>query len=386
MMRWTGGAGMDITRIGDKNMSDSTASPAPEIFIEAERLHAFVCALWEQAGSEVIEAQLVADHLVLANLSGHDSHGVGMIPRYLRSLRDGELRLNAHAHLARDAGAVLTVDGGRGFGQVVAQEAMQLGIARAQQLGICAVGLRNAHHIGRIGHWAEQCADAGLVSFHFVNVAGDPLVAPFGGIDARIGTNPFCAAFPRTGQPPLVLDFATSRIAFGKTRVAYNKGYQVPPDSLIDHAGQPSNDPRVVHEDPRGCLLPFGGHKGYGMAALCEIFAGALSGGFTTHADTLMTNSAIINCMMSVIINPQAFDAPDAQGEADAFIAWVRESRLADGVDGVLVPGEPELAKRRERRAHGTPVDAASWGQIVGAARELGMAPARIAELSGVAA
>ena len=367
-------------------MSDSIGNPAPEIFIEAERLHAFVCALWEQAGSEAAEARLVADHLVLANLSGHDSHGVGMIPRYLRSLRDGELRLNAHAQLARDAGAVLTVDGGRGFGQVVAQEAMQLGIARAQQLGICAVGLRNAHHIGRIGHWAEQCADAGLVSFHFVNVAGDPLVAPFGGIDARIGTNPFCAAFPRKGQPPLVLDFATSRIAFGKTRVAYNKGYQVPPDSLIDHAGQPSNDPRVVHEDPRGCLLPFGGHKGYGMAALCEIFAGALSGGFTTHADTLMTNSAIINCMMSVIINPQAFDAPDAQSEADAFIAWVRESRLADGVDGVLVPGEPELAKRRERRAHGTPVDAASWGQIVGAARELGMAPARIAELSGVAA
>ena len=365
-------------------MSETRGSQGQEIRMDAVRLHAFVRALWERAGSEPTEAQLVADHLVQANLSGHDSHGVGMIPRYLRSLRDGELRLNGHAQVARDAGAVLTIEGGRGFGQVVAYEAMQLGIARAQQLGICAVGLRNAHHIGRIGHWAEQCANAGLVSFHFVNVAGDPLVAPFGGIDARIGTNPFCASFPRAGQPPLVLDFATSRVAFGKTRVAYNKGQQVPPDSLIDHAGQPSNDPKVVHEDPRGCLLPFGGHKGYGMAALCEIFAGAMSGGFTTHADTLMKNSAIINCMMSVIINPQAFDAPDAQDEADAFIAWLRQSRLAEGVDGVLLPGEPELAKRAERNADGTPVDAETWAQIAAAARDVGMTAAQIEEMVGV--
>lgn len=366
-------------------MQESMGIQGQETRMDPTRLHAFVRALWEQAGSAPTEARLVAEHLVQANLSGHDSHGVGMIPRYLRSLRDGELRLNGHAHVARDAGAVLTIEGGRGFGQVVAHEAMQLGIARARQFGICAVGLRNAHHIGRIGHWAEQCAGAGLVSFHFVNVAGDPLVAPFGGIDARIGTNPFCAAFPRPGRPPLVLDFATSRVAFGKTRVAYNKGEKVPPDSLIDHAGHPSNDPKVVHEDPRGCLLPFGGHKGYGMAALCEIFAGALSGGFTTHADTLMTNNAIVNCMMSVIIDPEAFDAPDAQEEADAFVAWVRQSRLAAGVDGVLLPGEPELAMRAERGAKGTPVDAETWAQVAAAGREVGMTAAQIEELVGVA-
>lgn len=367
-------------------MNAKDNSTASEIMMDAPRLHALVCALWEQAGSAPEEARLVADHLVQANLSGHDSHGVGMIPRYLRSLRDGELKLNTHARIARDAGAVLTVEGGRGFGQVVAYEAMEAGIARAAQTGICAVGLRNAHHIGRIGHWAEQCARAGMVSFHFVNVAGDPLVAAFGGIDARIGTNPFCAAFPRAGQPPLVLDFATSRIAFGKTRVAYNKGHQVPPDSLIDHTGQPSNEPRVVHEDPRGCLLPFGGHKGYGMAAMCEILAGALSGGFTTHEGTLMTNSAIINCMLSVIVSPAAFDAPDAEGEADAFIAWLKASRRAQGVDEVLLPGEPELARRAERSAHGTPIDPATWKQISDTARAVGMTDARIEELAGVAA
>jgi uncharacterized oxidoreductase len=153
---------------------------------------------------------------------------------------------------------------------------------------------------------------------------------------------------------------------------------------VIDHAGMPSNDPRVVHEEPRGSLLPFGGHKGYGMAALCEIFAGALSGGFTTHDATLMTNSAIINCMMSVIIDPQAFDAPNVQAEADAFVDWLRTSRLAQGMDGVLLPGEPELAKRAERGEHGTPIDAASWAQIVQAAREVGMTAEAIAAVTAV--
>ncbi|MEN3364314.1 MAG: hydroxycarboxylate dehydrogenase [Burkholderiales bacterium] len=341
--------------------------------INADDLHAFVRAIWENAGSSENEALLVADHLVLANLSGHDSHGVGMIPRYVRSLKEGELKLNQHAEVVRDAGAVLTIDGGLGFGQVVAHEAMGHGITRAKKLGICAVGLRNAHHIGRIGHWAEQCAQEGLVSFHFVNVAGDPLVAPFGGIDRRFGTNPFCAAFPRTGKPPLVLDFATSRVAFGKTRVAYNKGVPVPPDSLIDHEGKPTNDPKVMHEEPAGSLLAFGAHKGYGLAAMCEIFAGALSGGFTTRASTIVKTSAIINCMLSVIIDPKALDAPDAEAEAEAFVEWVKASPLADEAERIMVPGEPEQGLRKERGDKGIPIDPTTCKQIAEAAQVVGV-------------
>ena len=354
-------------------MKNADTHAASDILIGSDHLHAFVRSLWEHAGSSQREAQLVADHLVLANLSGHDSHGVGMIPRYIRSLKEGELQLNRHAEIVRDAGAVLTIDGGRGFGQVVAQEAMAHGIARAKGLGICAVGLRNAHHIGRIGHWAEQCAQQGLVSFHFVNVAGDPLVAPFGGIDARFGTNPFCAAFPRTGKAPLVLDFATSRIAYGKTRVAYNKGLQVPADCLIDHEGKPTLNPNVMHEEPRGSLLTFGGYKGYGLAAMCEIFGGALSGGFTTRASTLVKTSAIINCMLSVIIDPKAFDAPNAEAEAEAFVEWVKASPLADGLGEIYVPGEPEQGLRAERGANGIPVDRTTWEQIADAARAIDM-------------
>lgn len=367
-------------------MSETNHDSAAGIDADADRLHAFIAAMWTRLGSEAREAQLLADHLVLANLSGHDSHGVGMAPRYLRSLREGALQLNRHARIVRDAGALLTVDGDMGFGQVAAHEAMEFGIARAKSLGICAVGLRNAHHIGRIGHWAEQCAQAGLVSFHFVNVAGDPLVAPFGGRDARIGTNPFCAAFPRAGKPPLVLDFATSRVAFGKARVAHNKGVRLPGECVIDRDGVKSDDPGVMFAEPRGALLPFGGHKGYGLAAVCEIFGGALAGGFTTHADSVVEGAVIINGMLSVIIDPAGFDAPNVDAEAEAFLDWLKTAPTEPGIDAVQTPGEPEQRLREERRANGIPIDRATSLQLIDSARQAGMREAEIAAVFGALA
>ncbi|HEY1607919.1 MAG TPA: malate/lactate/ureidoglycolate dehydrogenase [Paraburkholderia sp.] len=358
-------------------MNDHSSVPPAMLRIPSERLRAYVAAIWEYAGSEPREAELVADHLVRSSLSGHDSHGIGMVPRYAASLRASQLQLNRHADVVRDVGAVLTIDGGLGFGQVVAYEAMELGIERARRMGVCAVGLRRAHHIGRIGHWAEQCARAGFVSFHFVNVAGDPLVAPFGGTDRRIGTNPFCAAFPRAGEPPLLLDFATSAIAYGKTRVAYNQRKPVPEGALIDHAGRPSVDPAVMQVEPHGALLPAGGrvsgHKGYGLAVMCELFGGALSGGYTTHEDTLEKTPAIVNGMMSVIVDPRAFDAVNAQQEADAFVEWVKASPVGEGVEQILVPGEPEHRNRADRETNGVPVDPETWRQIRDAACSLGM-------------
>ena len=360
------------------NASPTSTQAANEQRIAVDTLHAYVRAIWEHAGSAQREAELVADHLVMSNLKGHDSHGVGMIPRYVASLGEGQLKLNTHAEIVREVGAVLTVDGRKGFGQVVAYEAMEHGIERAKKLGVCAVGLRNAHHIGRIGHWAEQCAKAGLVSFHFVNVAGDPLVAPFGGIDRRFGTNPFCAAYPRDGKSPLVLDFATAGIAYGKTRVAYNKGVKVAPGMLLDHEGKPTIEPKVMHEEPFGSLTAFGLHKGSGLAALCEIFGGALSGGYTTHESTLEKSSAIINCMTSVILDPNAFDAPAAQAEAEAFLEWMKASPRAEGAEAIYAPGEPEEARCAERTANGIAIDPTTWKQIRDSAAKSGMAEAEI--------
>ncbi|MBP2170282.1 putative oxidoreductase [Erwinia toletana] len=352
--------------------------------VNSERLRQFVQAIWIYAGSSQSEAEKVAEHLVGANLAGHDSHGVGMIPSYMQSLAEGHLQLNQHARVVKDVGAVLTLDGSQGFGQVVASEAMAQGIERARQFGLAAVGLHNAHHIGRIGHWAEQCARAGFISFHFVNVVGDPMVAPFGGSDRRFGTNPFCAIFPRDGQQPLLLDYATSGIAFGKTRVAYNKGHAVAPGYLIDHHGQPTEDPSVMHQQPFGSLLAFGGHKGYALATLCEILGGALSGGRTTHDQTLSTSTnAIFNCMTTIILNPEAFDAPAMQQEAEAFLHWVKQSPQS-GDQAIQIPGEWEAANRAARLAQGIPIDTTSWQQICAAARHAGMPEEELAAFNAL--
>lgn len=156
---------------------------------DAQTLHSFIQAVFRQMGSEEQEAKLVADHLIAANLAGHDSHGIGMIPSYVRSWSQGHLQINHHAKIVKEAGAAVTLDGDRAFGQVAAHEAMALGIEKAHQHGIAAVALHNSHHIGRIGYWAEQCAAAGFVSIHFVSVVGIPMVAPFHGRDSRFGTN-----------------------------------------------------------------------------------------------------------------------------------------------------------------------------------------------------
>ena len=360
----------------------TTIDHSTESRIAADTLRDYITAIWTHAGSAPKEAALVAEHLVMANLSGHDSHGVGMVSPYVASLTAHQLQLNQHAEIVRDAGAVITIEGHKGFGQVIAFEAMEIGIARAKQLGVCAVGLRDAHHIGRIGHWAEQCAAAGLVSFHFVNVVGMPVVAPFGGIDRRFGTNPFCAAFPREGEPPLILDFATSSIAHGKTRVAYNKGVDVAPGHMIDHTGAPTVAPKVMHEEPFGSLLTFGSHKGFGLATLCELFGGALSGGYTTHASTLEQTPAIVNCMTTVIIDPNAFDAPHMQAEADAFVDWVKASPLAAGTDRIMLPGEPERARRAQWLERGVPIDPTTWRLIAEAAAVCGMPSDEIAHFA----
>lgn len=152
---------------------------------DAQTLHSFIQAVFRQMGSEEQEAKLVADHLIAANLAGHDSHGIGMIPSYVRSWSQGHLQINHHAKVVKEAGAAVTLDGDRAFGQVAAHEAMALGIEKAHQHGIAAVALHNSHHIGRIGYWAEQCAAAGFVSIHFVSVVGIPMVAPFHGRDSR---------------------------------------------------------------------------------------------------------------------------------------------------------------------------------------------------------
>jgi uncharacterized oxidoreductase len=348
----------------------------------ADALTAAVVAVVRAAGSSELEAAQVAANLVEANLRGHDSHGVGMVPRYVDAVLEGGLALNAHVAIRQDSGALLTLDGCQGYGQVIGQEAMALGAARAKELGVCIVGLAHSHHLGRIGQWAEQCVDHGLVSIHFVNVLSRPIVAPFGGRDARIGTNPFCVGIPRPGGEPILLDFATSKIAQGKTRVAYNKGASIEPGTLIDDHGEPTTNPRYTVVEPLGALLPFGEHKGAGLALICELLGGALAGGATGRAVS-DGRRRVLNSMFSILVDPNRLGtAANLAAEMEGFVAYATASPPQAGVGRVRTPGEPERETKAQRLLEGIPVDSVTWSEIVGAGAKVGVAAASIEALA----
>jgi len=349
-----------------------------DVIVKHEKLRAGIAALLQASGSEEREARIVTDHLVEANLKGHDSHGVGMVPQYVRHIGEKKLKLNQRLKVIRDDGPFLVGDGQMGHGQVVAMELTDLAIARAKQQGICAAGLVMAHHIGRVGTYGERCAEAGMVSLHFVNVAGHrALVAPFRGSDARFNTNPICLTLPATGaNPPTILDFATSKIALGKVRVAKNKGERVAENTLIDGKGQPTTDPNVMFLDPpakTGAVVTFGEHKGYGLAMFAEIFGAALVGGLTIAPHHPRTHG-IINNMLEIVIDPTRLsDLAHLKKEIDAVVAYFKASPPADAGAPVLVPGDPERLSRAARMAKGIPIDTTTWGELKGAADTAGL-------------
>ncbi len=358
-------------------MSDKHLIPLP-------RLNAAMRHMVRGFGSGEAEVEAVAANLIEANLTGHDSHGVGMLPRYAEAFLEGGLKPNAHVRTLLDGGALLRLDGDSGFGQVIGAEAMALGITRALAHGSCIIALGNSHHLGRIGAWAEQAAAAGLVSLHFVNVIARAIVAPHGGSDARFGTNPFCAGVPLTGRAPVILDFATSMIAQGKTRVAMNKGELLAPGCLIDDQGQPTQEPHYAVVPPLGALLTFGTHKGYGLALMCELLGGALSAGLTqAPGDT--SQRRVLNGMFSVLVDPAALgDRAAFEAESLAFLASVTASPPREGFGPVQVGGDAERASRARRTAEGVPVDGTTWQEILAAAGKLGVDAAEVHRLAGL--
>jgi uncharacterized oxidoreductase len=353
---------------------------APEVL---ERL-AF--ATMSALGSTDEEAGIVARHLVLANLSGHDSHGVGMLPDYVSLAKDGLLVPNQTLETLIDLGALLLFDARRGAGQRMIREATAAAIERARAQGSCVFGVRNSSHIGRVGDYAEQCAASGMTGIFFVNVADHvAFQAPYGCSDARLGTNPFAAAVPGQNGPAAVLDMATSTIAFGKARVARNKGVPVPPDSIIDETGRVTTDPTALVDEKKGALKAFGQHKGSGLAIFCELLGGAITGGQTIQPGHPMTGG-ILNSVLGIVIDTRRLGEPEAIGlEIEAVKDWIKASPPAPGIDKVRIPGEPEL-EHRAARAAGIPLDPKSLDDILAAAASAGVAADTLAEVRAAAA
>ena len=351
--------------------------------VKPAQLRRAIEAVVAAGGSDAREAGIVAENLVTANLTGHDSHGVGMIPRYVDSLLEGGLKVNRHPSMVFDGGAMITLDGQSGYGQVIGLEAMEIGIERAREHGICVMGLGRSHHLCRIGQWAEQAVAAGLVSLHFTNVISRSIVAPHGGADARFGTNPMTVGIPIPNEPPFILDMATSAVAQGKIRVAHNKREKVSPDWLIDDQGNPTPDPKFGVIEPFGALRTFGLHKGYGLAVVCELLGGALTGGGTWHSDD-RSRKRVWNGMLTILIDPKRLGTGDAfSTETTAFLESLRRSPVAPGFDKVRIAGEPERETRAKREREGIAVDENTWEEIVAAGAKLKLARATLEKLIG---
>ncbi|MBR0644809.1 malate/lactate/ureidoglycolate dehydrogenase [Plastoroseomonas hellenica] len=353
-----------------------------DVRIPAPELEALVRSIFVAAACDEAEASRIAAHLLGANLAGHDSHGVVRVPRYVEWCEAGYVLRGQTAEVVTDGGSFAVLDGKFGFGQTVAPQAVALGIERASQNGICITALRNAGHIGRVGDYSEAAIRAGLISIHFVNVAGSVLVAPFGGVDRRFSTAPFSVGVPLPGRP-LVLDFATSLVAEGKVLVASNGGKALPPNALIEPDGRLSGDPRTLYGPyesvgPRdaskgaGAIRAFGDHKGSGLAFMCEMLGGALTGGGTSGP--VDQRARIANGMLSIFISPRHFGT---QAEFErmglAYAEWVAGCTPAEAGVPVKLPGEPEAATRADRLANGVPLPEAAWANIQATARRLGV-------------
>jgi uncharacterized oxidoreductase len=338
-----------------------------------------VTEIFAAAGCSEPEAATVARHLIESDLAGHPSHGVVRAPGYVEAIATGRVVPGRSISVVTEGESLAVVDGGFGFGQIVGGQAVALGIAKAREQGVAVVGLRNAGHLGRISDWAELATRADLVSIHFVNVAGSRLVAPFGSKERRFGTNPIAIGVPQGNDRPLLIDFATSVVAEGKTRVALNGGAPVPGDALVGPDGLPTGDPRVLYGETADGVLPdahagpgalraMGDQKGSALALACELLAGVLTGSGTAQADRFR------NGMLSIYVSPTHFLAQRFGDEVKEFVDHVREAAPLTEGGATVVPGDLERRNRGRQLAQGIDLADGTWAQLEATATKLAVA------------
>jgi uncharacterized oxidoreductase len=323
------------------------------------------------------DAHLVATSLVGANLRGHDSHGVMRIPQYAGFIERGEYQRGVALRVEHETPVFVVCDGQWGLGQVQAHRLLELILPKASALGIGVGAARDCGHIGRLGEYAERAAAEKLMLLATVNNCGaGQRVAPPGGLEPRLGTNPFCAAVPTDdADSPIVVDFGTSVVAEGRVRGHYISKRPVPEGWLLDHDGRPTTDPAVLYEQPLGTILPLGAeqsYKGFGLALILELLAGGLSGGRCSAPDQPPVRG---NNVVFILIDPERFAGRNAVIERSSRLSqYIRNTPLAPGCTGILLPGDPERLVLRRRRAEGIPLDEEHWSKLMELANRLGVA------------
>jgi LDH2 family malate/lactate/ureidoglycolate dehydrogenase len=336
--------------------------------VTAEKLHRLAVALYEHAGVSAADARTVADHQVEANLVGHDSHGVHLLPTYLERMQKGHIVPGAPIDILDDTPTTARVDGHWGLGQVVSTRAMALCIEKARRQKVGIVSVFRQSHVGRLGDYPLMAARADLVGLMMCDSGQSPKqVAPYGGREARLGTNPLSVAFPSDLEAPVLIDMATSAAAGGKLAVALARHEAIPAGWLLDPQGRPTTDPR--HFRTGGAMLPLGGAQGYKGTALSfmvETLAAILPGlGFGVDPQGRHNDGAFLLAFDPAAFRPLA----EFKAEVAAFARYVKATPPAEGFTEVLYPGEIEYRRARERRRDGIPIEDETWGKLVALAR-----------------
>lgn len=323
------------------------------------------------------EAQLVSDHMVDAGLLGHDTHSVLRFPQYTDMVRKGQVKPGAPLEIVQEKDGVIQTSGGWNFGPVTATRAVELAIERAKTRALVAVTVKHCNHVARLGRFVDIVAREGnLIALLCANGHGSDLaVAPFGGRERRLPTNPLAVGIPTRRDWPIVLDMTTSMTSGGALRNYRNKQVPVPEGSIVDGEGRPTTDVEDYYGPPLGAMLPLGfplmGHKGFGLSLVIDILAGGLSGGGCSQADPPETGNALFLTVFDIA----AFrDLADFHEEVDQFIDWLKSSPPMEGFDEVMLPGEKSHRIYQERQRHGLDVDDNAWDQIAALASELGIA------------
>jgi len=340
--------------------------------VAADRLRNIVAVLLKAVGASEHEAATVARLSVAANLAGHDSHGVIQIPVYIDRVGKGHIVPGAPFEVIKESPTTMVVDGNWGFGYVVAERAMQMTIEKAKTHNVAATTILRQSHIGRVAAYPMMAAQAGMIALMTADSGRSPkAVAPFGGREARLGTNPISIAVPSDLPAPFVIDMATSGVAVGKIKLAQAKGESIPQGWILTKDGDPTTDPADYGRG--GILLPLGGpegHKGYGLSAMVEILSGILPGlGFGVEP----TGRHNDGCFMACFNVSALRDLATFKREVGEFAAYLKSTPPAEGFSEVLYPGEIEWRREQERLAKGVDVDAKTWKAFGELAQKFGV-------------
>lgn len=345
----------------------------------ADQLQTIASRILTAAGVSPENAEIVATELKDANLAGHDSHGVIRLMQYVDYVEQGFIRPEGEFEVVVDKPAFAIADGHFQFGQVTATLALRIGLDKARAQGTSTVFLRNCNHVGRLGSYSQKAAGDGFASMMCVNAPGPGGVAPFGGVERRLGTNPISISAPR-GDAPFVLDMTSSATAEGKVRVALQKGESLPEGWIIDSEGNPSNNPADLYGPPEGAILPLGGamgFKGFGLSVMIDVFGGILSGSGVCRDDLPRGANGVWMYFVDV---KQFVDDATYSTLIERYVEHIKSSRRTPGTDEILMPGEIELRRQAARERDGVSVAEETWRQLRELAAKCGTSLDDVAE------